>query len=316
MHIRSFLKNGYSNFTDSIYIIVFMNRILVYEINKIDEGMTIRSFLRSKRYSKQCLSYLMNHENSVLLNDEEVYLITPLKEGDKLEITFTDDPNPDLIASPIPLDIIYEDEDIIVINKQAGLPVHPSNNHLDNSLANALAFYLHDDSFVFRCINRLDKDTSGITVVAKNLYSSAVLHDDMIKRNIKRYYLAAVKGDFPYEKGTIDAPIKRVGESMIRTVDFENGERAVTHYEKIGFFPNNDISLLELTLDTGKTHQIRVHMKYMGFPLVGDRIYNPDSNMLSRQALHAYRICFDHPVSGKPLIFETDIPEDIKSILF
>ena len=292
-----------------------MQRVFHYLISADHTGKTIRSYLKSRGYSKQCLSFLANHKGCVFINEHESALITRIKTDDFLKVIFIDDVNDSIIPSCIPLNIVYEDEDILVINKPPGLPIHPSRANYDRSLANAVAFYLKDDHFVFRCINRLDRDTTVLTIIAKNLYAASVLNQQMIDRTIKRTYLAVIEGNILSERGTIDAPISRSEKSMLRYVDPINGEKAMTHFIKKDYFTGNNVSLIELSLDTGKTHQIRVHMKYIGHPLVGDRLYNPDSALLSRQALHAMRLEFDHPVTKRHLSFQAEIPADIKSIL-
>ena len=216
----------------------------------------------------------------------------------------------------LPLDIIYEDEDIIVVNKPAGMPVHPSLNNYRNSLANALMYYYQAQGlpFIFRCTNRLDRDTSGLTVIAKHLVSSSILSALAVKHEITREYLAIVRGVPVPPAGTINAPVGRTGSSLIeRKIDFEHGEHAVTHYRVLD--TKNGHSLVSLILETGRTHQIRVHMKYTGYPLIGDYLYNPDMEHINRQALHSYRLAFRHPVTGEPLEFTAPLPEDMRRVL-
>ena len=216
----------------------------------------------------------------------------------------------------IPLDIVYEDEDIIVINKAAGMPIHPSLNNYENSLANGLMWYYTQQGkpFIFRCTNRLDRDTSGLTVIAKHLISSSILSSMGARHEIKREYLAIVRGSVTPPSGTIDAPLARTGSSMIeRKVDFEHGERAVTHYKVVE--EKNGHSLVSLILETGRTHQIRVHMQYLGFPLVGDYLYNPDMEYIHRQALHSWKLSFIHPITREPMEFTAELPDDMKKIL-
>ena len=215
----------------------------------------------------------------------------------------------------LPLCIVYEDEDIIVVNKPAGMPVHPSLNNYMNSLANALMYYYQQQGkpFIFRCTNRLDRDTSGLTVVAKHMVSSGILSAMTARHKIRREYLAIVRGHVTPPSGTIDAPIGRAGTPLIeRRIDFEHGERAVTHYRVVK--EKNGHSLVSLVLETGRTHQIRVHMKYLGFPLVGDYLYNPDMEYIQRQALHSHSLAFRHPITGEDLKFTAELPEDMLRI--
>lgn len=212
--------------------------------------------------------------------------------------------------------IIYEDEDILIVNKPANMPIHPSLNNYNNSLANALAYYYKNkgEAFVFRCINRLDKDTTGLTIIAKNILSAGILYKDMSKRKIKRSYIAVTENS-PYlkDEDTIDLPIARVNDSLItRKVDFINGERAVTHYKILE--KTDDKAILELHLDTGRTHQIRVHMSFLGSPLIGDYLYNSKYSNSSdtRPLLHSYKLEFNHPINKNKLEFVAKIPKDMK----
>ena len=188
------------------------------------------------------------------------------------------------------------------------MPIHPSINNYDNTLANALMWYYQQkgETFVYRCINRLDRDTTGLLIVAKNMLSGGILSDMSKKREIHREYLAIAEGEVPQE-GVIDAPIARKEESVIeRCVDFERGDRAVTHYWRLDY--RNGYSLVRLKLETGRTHQIRVHMKYLGHPLTGDYLYNPDYRILDHQALHSWKLAFRHPVTGAQMQFKADPP--------
>ena len=195
------------------------------------------------------------------------------------------------------------------------MPTHPSRNNYDNTLANGLVKYYRDtgQDFVFRCTNRLDRDTSGLILVSKHMVSASIMGEMVKKRCCMREYLAICKGSVTPKAGTIDVPLGRKSGSIIeRCVDFENGERAVTHYEVVKEACGH--SLVRLKLDTGRTHQIRIHMKYLGFPLIGDYLYNPDYERMNRQALHSYRMEFAHPVTGEYMHFTCPLPEDMRWI--
>ena len=210
------------------------------------------------------------------------------------------------------------------------MPVHPSMTHYEHTLANAVFYYLgsKNEAGPFRCINRLDKDTTGITILAKNSLSGGILGRQMNERKIHRTYLAIVRGITP-ESGTITAPIgRKEGSVLERQVDFGQGEYACTHYRRLAvkeIFPKNTfsgeplspdaLSLIALRLDTGRTHQIRVHMSYLGYPLIGDFLYYPDFSMLKRQALHACQLKFEHPITKEQLCFTAPLPADMQ-ILF
>ena len=294
-----------------------MNRILTYHITEQDASQTIEQYLKGKGYSSQCIKELKKMPESILLNGKWEYMRTLLKSEDTLVVHVQEETSSEKIPPvEMPLDIVYEDEDIMVINKPADMPIHPSLNHYYNSLANGLAWYFEkqDKPFIFRCVNRLDRDTSGLTIIAKHMLSGGILSSMVANREIHREYRTIVRGKVTPAEGTIDAPIARVSDSIIeRCVDFEKGERAVTHYRTVDYA--NDHSLLSIHLETGRTHQIRVHMKHIGFPLVGDYLYNPDMEHIKRQALHSYRLQFTHPITGKSMDFVAPLPSDMKSVL-
>ena len=200
----------------------------------------------------------------------------------------------------------------MVLDKEANQPIHPSINNYDNTLANGLAWYFSqkNEPFVYRCINRLDRDTTGLLIVAKNMLSAAILSEMGKRREIHREYLAIVQGEIAAD-GTVDAPIARMADSIIaRCVDFTNGETAVTHFKRLCF--QNNLSLVSLKLETGRTHQIRVHMKYIGHPLIGDFLYNPDFSLIKRQALHSHKLSFFHPITKEWLSFTSPLPKDME----
>lgn len=296
-----------------------MVRSIDYSIPSTWVG-SIQQFLKSRGYSTQCLISLKKNPDNVLLNGQPAYLTAKVTKGDLLTIHIREEHSSEHIDPvELPLDIIYEDEDLLVINKPAGMPIHPSQNNRDNSLGNALAWYFADRGrpFVFRCVNRLDRDTSGLTIIAKHQVSAAILSAqlaDKASSGLEREYLAIVRGcPFP-AADTIDIPLGRKEGSIIERIpDPEHGERAVTHYRVLE--TKNGHSLLSLILETGRTHQIRVHMKYLGYPLIGDYLYNPDMEHMSRQALHAYRLCFTHPMTGQRMEFTSPLPADMYRIL-
>lgn len=293
----------------------FMERIIFYHIKKEHEGLSVLAFLQRSGFSRHILTTMKRAQQAILLNDIPAFGRTILKEGDTLRILVPEeipDKAHSVIPVKLPLSILYEDEDILVLNKPADMPVHPSAGNYENTLANGVAWYYREQGkeFVYRCINRLDRDTTGVILLAKNPLSGALLSTQMKKRQIRRTYLALTEG-IPPLKGTISAPIARAGGSVItREVSFEKGEPAVTHYERLAV--KDGYSLVELHLDTGRTHQIRVHMKYIGCPLPGDFLYNPSFSRIRRQALHSCQLEFTHPVTEKPLLFFAPVPEDFR----
>lgn len=249
------------------------------------------------------------------IGGEPVYSNRRLQEGDTLEVRLTERDNSEtIVPTAMELDIVYEDEDLLVVNKPAGLPIHPSQGHHENTLANGMAYYFRQkgEPFVYRVINRLDRDTTGLLIVARHGLSCAILSEMVKNRQIHREYLAVVSGRTD-DCGSIDAPIARVdGSTIMRQVDLVKGEQALTYYRLVRYYPSMDCSLVALTLGTGRTHQIRVHMKYMGHPLLGDFLYNPDYRFIQRQALHSHRLEFQHPVTGQQMKFEAELPCDMR----
>ena len=293
-----------------------MIRRLRYEVEPQFQGYTIEKYLKLKNYSHGCIVYLKKTEEGIQKNGVWAYTKEKLSAGDILETVFIEeDSSETIVAVEMPLDILYEDEDILVVNKPSDTPIHPSQGNYDNSLANGVKYYYEQQgiNFVFRCINRLDRDTTGLVVIAKNMLSGAALNRAMVNREIHRTYLAVVKGKLP-ENGTIDFPIARKdGSTVERCVDFETGEHAVTHFECLE--QNEKYSLAKIWLETGRTHQIRVHMNYIGHPLPGDFLYHNDRTEIGRQALHSWKLEFHHPVSGELMQFETPLPEDMRKLL-
>lgn len=299
-------------------ILFFMKRQLRYIITEKDQHNTIEFFLKGQGFSHHVMVQLKRTQNGIMRNGVWAYTNERLNEGDILDISLVEDGlSSDIVPVELDFKIVYEDEDILVVDKPAGMPIHPSINNHDNTLANALLYYFKSkgESFVFRCINRLDRDTTGLTIIAKHSLSAGILSQMVSARQIKRTYLAIVEG-LTEEAGTVDAPIARKDNSTIeRCVDFTKGERAVTHYKRLAYNRDKDLSLLELSLETGRTHQIRVHMKYTGHPLIGDFLYNPDYKYIKRQALHSASLEFIHPITQEKMHFTAPLHGDMKCIL-
>lgn len=338
-----------------------MQRILKYIISENTTPVTILDFLKKEGFSRHILSSMKNTPNTIILNGERGFGRSVLKPQDHLIVTVPEtESGENIIRTKMDLNIIYEDEDILVINKPADMPVHPSAGNYENTLANGIAWYFAEkgEDFVYRCINRLDRDTSGLTIVAKHAVSAAIL-GQMVRAKVEqglkapgihRTYLAIVEGKVVPVSGVIDAPIARKEDRCLRrVVDFKRGDRAVTHYRVLTGWQTGNAqkfrSLVKLQLETGRTHQIRVHMAYLGHPLVGDFLYNPaygenqidrrdDENSgekqifqgktfscgkeqydIGRQALHAWKLSFPHPMTGQPMNFTAPLPEDMQRLL-
>ena len=249
-----------------------MERIITYHIDANFEGNTILQFLKKRLYTDKAIIALKKTPEGILLNGVWAYVNQKISSGDILTIKLSETESSEkIVPEAINIDIVYEDEDILVVNKPAGMPVHPSQNHYTGTLANGIAHYFaaQGKPFIFRCVNRLDRDTTGLTILCKHQLASGILSNMVSKRLIKRTYLAICKddGSMP-ENSVIDAPIaRREGSTIERVVDFEKGERAVTHFKRLSHHPDKGISLIQLQLETGRTHQIRVHMNTSAIPL-------------------------------------------------
>ena len=311
-----------------------MIRTFRYVINASDLPSTVHQYLRRQGYSRHILASLKPHPDAVLRNGGHVWFSDQMKPGDVLTVTVRDDvPSVNIVPAPVPFSVVYEDDDLMVINKPAGVSIHPAINHPADTLANGIAHLYQNRGipYVFRCINRLDRDTTGLLILANNVLSASILEQALQRREISRTYLAVADGKVPPE-GTIDLPIGRKEASLIeRCVDPEHGDRAVTHFRTLQVFHpdctrvfhpdctqtlHSDRSLVELHLETGRTHQIRVHMAATGHPLIGDTLYHPRYRTIEgRQALHAWKLSFIHPITKEAMQFTAPLPDDILALL-
>ena len=279
----------------------------------VNDEFNIRQVLREKLgISIRLLTKLKKNKKIFLNNSSDIYLDMKVKNNDIIKVLLDfDEDNTNIIPCKMDLDILYEDEYLIILNKPYNMPVHPSLNHYEDSLSNGLKYYFDKINLKrkIRPINRLDKDTSGIVMFAKNEYVQ-----DKIKIN-KKIYFAVVSGTL---KGSdiISKPISRKKDSIIERCINENGEKALTEYCVIKNFniDNIDLSLVKCIIHTGRTHQIRVHMASTGHPILGDTLYATSSKYINRQALHAFRISFIHPILKKEIEVTSPIPDDIKNL--
>ncbi len=289
---------------------------IIHPTDSSHAGMTIEAFMKDFGYSQHLIRGIRQVPDGITIDGVHVYTTRILTGCETIKIILPlKDSSEAITPAKLDFEIVYDDEDIMVINKPANMPVHPSQGNYGNTLANGIAYLFEQngDPFVFRAINRLDRDTSGLLVVAKNPLSACILSDMIREHTIHREYLAIATGLTP-ESGTITAPIARKETSTIeRCVDSEHGEAAVTHYKRLDY--KNGYSLLRITLETGRTHQIRVHMKHIGHPLPGDFVYNPDYSVIDRQALHSASLKFRHPITKEMMRFEKEMPEEMRNIL-
>lgn len=291
--------------TNSNYIGLRLDKVLVLEL---------------KDRSREFIMRLID-EGEVLVNDKKVKNSYRVKENDEITINIPEAKNLDATPQDIPLDIVYEDDDIIVINKPRDLVVHPSNGHEDGTLVNALLAHCTNLSGINGVkrpgiVHRIDKDTTGLLVVAKNDYAHEFLAKQLEDHTLHREYIALVKGVIKEEDGKIIAPIGRDKYNRQKmAVDVKNGKPAVTHFHVLKRF--NQYTLISCVLETGRTHQIRVHMNYIGYPIEGDPVYGPKSHLLfdKGQLLHAEKLILIHPKTKKKMTFSAPLPKNFQDVI-
>lgn len=285
-----------------------------YQILPEEEHQTVDQYLKKQGYSRRLIIQIKKEENGILVNQNPVFTNHVLLSGDQLAIHLPEEPASSIEPVSLPFPVIYEDEHILAVNKPADMPIHPSFQNHGNTLANSAAWYMKEQGlpFVFRCVNRMDRDTTGLVLLAKHQLSGSILSSMVKERKIHREYLAAVEGTIE-KAGTISLPIGRLpGSAILRCIDPVHGESAITHYEPLAFCKG--LTLLKIHLETGRTHQIRVHMNAIGHPLPGDYLYHPCFDVIRRQPLHSFQLCFSHPISREKMELYAPVPEDIKNL--
>jgi len=281
-------------------------------------GCILKSYVLKKcEISHKLLTHLKAREDGILLNGKRVTVRAILKEGDILELNFEDTEGSGIeaVKTDVMPDILYEDDDLMILNKPPHMPTHPSHNHYTDTLANAVAYIFKErkESIRFRAITRLDRDTSGAVLIAKDPRSAAILSAMMADGKIEKSYVAICEGSAP-EKFTVNKPIKREKESIITRVVCNDGEgqAALTHFTKVA--EHRGMSLLAVTPITGRTHQIRVHLAYAGHPIVGDELYGTKSDEIDRQALHAHSLTLSF-ADGRKIHAEAPLFPDMERLL-
>lgn len=293
---------------------------LEYKINN-NKYFNVKDVLKSQFEISDRLLTILKKENKIFLNGATTYINTLVSLGDmvSVELDLEEAENENIIATKIDFDILYEDEALLIINKSHGIAIHPSILHYSDTLSNAVKYYFESISLKrkIRPVNRLDKDTSGIVIFAKNQYIQEALIKQMKSQKFEKKYYAILSGNLEVQKGTINAPITRKANSIIEREISCDGETAITHFELQKNFKYNNINLclVKFTLETGRTHQIRLHSKHIGHPILGDSLYASSSTLISRQALHAYEITFIHPITKEKIKINAPIPEDMNKII-
>lgn len=290
-------------------------------VTKEDVGKRIDKFL-SNQFDKWSRSQIQIwiKEGNVNVNNRTVKANHTLAENDEIILMVPPQKELAVEAEDIHLDIVYEDSDVIIINKQRGMTVHPAPGHYSGTIVNALLFHCNDLSGINGVlrpgiVHRIDKDTSGLIMVAKNDVAHKSLAEQLMVHSVNRTYIALVHGVIPHDKGMIDAPIGRDSNDRQKMIVTANhSKEAITHFVVKERF--NDYTFIECKLETGRTHQIRAHLKYIGYPLVGDQKYSSKKNYnISGQALHAKILGFHHPRSGEYLEFDSELPEDMTNLI-
>ena len=293
-----------------------------YIVNENEENIRLDKLLADKNNKISRGTYQRLIENgNVFVNDKIEKSSYKVQKGDYITVENEEVKEVALEPQDIPLDVIYEDDDIIAINKPKGMCVHPGNGNKDNTLANAIMAKckgsLSGIGGKIRpgIVHRLDKETSGIIIVAKNDYSHIKLSEMLKQRNVKKTYMALVRGVIPENEATIDMPIGRSTKDRTKMAVTKSGKNAITHFKVLERFSN--FTLLEVKIETGRTHQIRVHLAEIGYPIIGDEVYSNGKNVFNvkGQMLHAKRLEFNHPVTGKHMILEAKLPEYFEEII-
>lgn len=287
----------------------------LHQVRGEEEGKMVRQLLRNRfRFSRRMFRRL-KEAKAVEVNGEPVYLTSRVKAGDRMAVFLPRDTGEGVKPQPLPIQVIHEDEDLIILDKQPGVVVHPTRNYPEGTLANGLAAYWQErgEFHLVRPVTRLDKDTSGLIVFAKHPHAHAILSGQMKGKRYLREYLAVVHGSLEKEEGKVEEPIARSPEHPhIRTVS-PAGAPACTRYRVIRRWP--EATLVRLRLETGRTHQIRVHMAHLGHPLLGDTLYGGQTAEIERQALHAVRLALIHPRDGKKCCWESPLPKDFHLLM-
>lgn len=294
-----------------------MSNKLEYKIDKEHDHVKLREFLTHIKKLSGRLIKGAARDGRITVNSKVVKLNYILECDDIVHVDVDKEEDQNIEPQKMYIDVVYEDDDMVIVNKPANMVVHPTKSHPDGTLSNGLLYYFREkgEGCIVRLVSRLDMDTSGLIIIAKNQFSHMALSRNIKGKDFQKSYLAVVHGNMENSKGTIDLPIYWDKDKGIkRTVD-DRGQQSITDYEVIERYSKGD--LVKLTLRTGRTHQIRVHLSHLGYPIFGDALYGTgdDAEYISRQALHAYKLSFKHPRTGNMINIESQIPEDIMELI-
>lgn len=292
------------------------SNFLEIEVKEDLPKVKLRDYLKYNHDLSTRLIKKAGMEKRILVNEEIKKLNYIVTKGDYIKIDLNREENQNIDPQNIPIDIVYEDEDIIVVNKPPYMVVHPTKSHRDGTLANGVLYHFKEqgEDCIVRLVSRLDMDTSGLVIIAKNQHSHMFLSKEMSANSVEKIYLAIVHGRLKEKYGTVNQPIGRPSVESIKREVMDDGQNSITHYEVLEEY--GDASLVKLRLETGRTHQIRVHLSYMGSPIYGDSLYGKeDDNFIMRQALHAHKLKFIHPKTKKEITLESPIPQDMKNLI-
>ncbi len=291
------------------------NNRVVFQVTTFETGIFIKDFLKAKDISERALKKLRNN-GKILCNGQAVTWRQVVSTGDEIILVYpAPTENPYLPPEPVPLKIIYEDRDIVIVNKQPGICVHPTKAHPTGTLANGLMdhWLKNNAQASFHAVNRIDRNTSGLVLIAKNSFSAQKLFLQKQQHLLSRSYLALVQGKVASRIARVDLPLVKCDGQTTKRQVAANGQRAVTCFEVLDYF--RDCTLLRLNPETGRTHQIRVHLSHLGHPLVGDELYGGSTKRIGRHCLHASRLSFFHPRTGQAMMFESPLPADITQLV-
>ncbi|WP_440118080.1 RluA family pseudouridine synthase [Paenibacillus sp. QZ-Y1] len=306
---------------------------IIYTVPEHEDGWLLKTVLQRRlQVSRKLLSKIKLTEQGIMLNGERVYISVKVSAGDVIEIRMEQEESDDILPEPIPFSILYEDEHLLIVNKDSGIIVHPTHGHYTGTLANGVVHYWQSkgERFRFRPIHRLDQETSGVLAIAKNPYVHQHVSEQMIAGTVDKQYIAFVHGCPVPQQGAIDGPIDRDPEEPHRRIVTPDGYAARTLYTTLTRWEEGSASAVSLKLESGRTHQIRVHMTSIDCPLIGDRMYKTLSTngidertgavreerdrWIERQALHACELSFDHPILQKRMTFHAPFPADMAAL--